>query len=254
MEFSIPFHTLVKLDHVEDITNEKSRTLELPLQINNVTSKLESQNLSAGTYDPNTGVMFTQKTDADIKRKLHFWNYCKFCHKSNHSIPNCFRKQRKTEGRTGNSYSRTELPKTLFNQYFKAYQNQVHPNDQPSSFPVNYKWRKNYDSRNRSNSRNRYSHYRSSRLRSPSVSRRSPENSRSRYCYCDRQFNSNRTPSRSRYTDFYNQRRNFRSPYYSICLATKTMTDNFLWLGENRGRKVENITSKTFKKNSRTQR
>ena len=47
MEPSFPFHTLVKLVDAEDLMNEKIRTSDLQLEINNVTSKIESQNLSA---------------------------------------------------------------------------------------------------------------------------------------------------------------------------------------------------------------
>ena len=46
MEPSVPVHTLVKTVDAEDITNEKSRTLALHEEFKNVTSKLESQNLS----------------------------------------------------------------------------------------------------------------------------------------------------------------------------------------------------------------
>ena len=38
----IAFHTLVELVDVEDRTNEENRTFDLPLDNNNVTSKLES--------------------------------------------------------------------------------------------------------------------------------------------------------------------------------------------------------------------
>ena len=99
-----------------------------------------------------------------------------------------------------------------FNQYFKANQNQKRPIEQPSLFPLNFYSRYNYDSRNRSNSRNRYYPYRSSRLRSPSISR---ENSRSRYRYCYIEFISTRIPSGSRNNEFYNQRRNSISPFNS---------------------------------------
>ena len=47
--WSFPFlvHQLVKLLDAEDITNEKVSTLVLPLEINNVTSKLESSVLNS---------------------------------------------------------------------------------------------------------------------------------------------------------------------------------------------------------------
>ena len=43
MEPSIPFNTLVELVAAEDITNEKIRYLDIPMEINTVTSKFESQ-------------------------------------------------------------------------------------------------------------------------------------------------------------------------------------------------------------------
>ena len=49
MELSILFHTLVKLVVAEDFMNEKTGTLVRLLEIINVTSKLESRSLSAGT-------------------------------------------------------------------------------------------------------------------------------------------------------------------------------------------------------------
>ena len=47
MEPSIPFHTLVKLVDAEGFTNERTRTLDLPLEINNITSISEPENLSS---------------------------------------------------------------------------------------------------------------------------------------------------------------------------------------------------------------
>ena len=114
-------------------------TLDLPLKIIIVTTKLESQNLSAEIYDPNAEVMFAQTTDPNEKKsKPQIRKYCNYCHKLNHFVPNCFRKQREDEERKRNSYSRSESPAKSFNQYFKAFQNQIHPNEQPSSDFVNY--------------------------------------------------------------------------------------------------------------------
>ena len=45
METSIPFRRLVKLVDAQGITNEKTRTLDLPLEMDKKTSTLESQNL-----------------------------------------------------------------------------------------------------------------------------------------------------------------------------------------------------------------
>ena len=59
LEPSIPFHTLVKLVDAEDITNEKIRTLDLPLEVNSLTSKLSSHTLNSEDITPE--VMFTRK-------------------------------------------------------------------------------------------------------------------------------------------------------------------------------------------------
>ena len=56
MEPRIQFHTLVQFVGAEGITNQTFRTLHPPLELNKGTSKLESQNLSAETYDPNPEV------------------------------------------------------------------------------------------------------------------------------------------------------------------------------------------------------
>ena len=59
MEPSNPFPTLAEIVDAEYITKDKYQTLDLPLEINIVTSKLESQFLSAGTYVRNPEIMFT---------------------------------------------------------------------------------------------------------------------------------------------------------------------------------------------------
>ena len=63
MEPSIPFQTLLELVDAEKVNNENCGTLDQPLEIINATSKLESQNSSAETCDPNPEVLFTQSTD-----------------------------------------------------------------------------------------------------------------------------------------------------------------------------------------------
>ena len=47
--------------------NQKNRTLDLPMETNKVTSELESQNLSAETFDPVFEVSFTQTVDPIIE-------------------------------------------------------------------------------------------------------------------------------------------------------------------------------------------
>ena len=45
LEPSIPFHTLVKLVDAEDIANDKIRTHDLALEINNITKQFNTQTL-----------------------------------------------------------------------------------------------------------------------------------------------------------------------------------------------------------------
>ena len=62
MENCVSIHDLVKLVDAEDLTNEKIRTFDLPLENNIVTSKLESRNLFAAIFDANPEMIFTQTT------------------------------------------------------------------------------------------------------------------------------------------------------------------------------------------------
>ena len=47
--------------NAEDIKIEKIRTLDLPWEIYNITSKTASQNLSSETHDPNHEAVYTNK-------------------------------------------------------------------------------------------------------------------------------------------------------------------------------------------------
>ena len=161
-----------------------------------------------------------------------------YCHKINHSVSNCFRKQREDEERKQTSYSRSKSPVQSINQHFKANTNQTNLNEQPSSFPVDYSSRNIYDSINRSSSRNTHSPSRFSCLISPSTSRRSIESFRFRFLLCDRELNSNRTPSRSKHTEFYNQRRNSRSTY---CSSSREKCDCFFFGSDCRNRQYFRI-------------
>ena len=67
---SIPIHTLVKPIDAEQGTNEKIRFLEWPLKINNVTSKLESQNVTSEAYNPTPKNMILQTTDPNKRVNL----------------------------------------------------------------------------------------------------------------------------------------------------------------------------------------
>ena len=112
------------------------------------------------------------------------------------------------------TFSRLKSPVRPLNQFSETHHNQIHPNEQPSFYPVNYYSRNNHDSRNLSNSRSRYSPCRSSRLRWPSLSDKC-QKSRPRNRYPNREFNSNRTRSRSKDSEFSNHWQNSRSPQYS---------------------------------------
>ena len=72
---------------------EKIRTLHIPPKSNYATSKLESEFLSSESYDSNPEFMFAQTNDPKNKSIPKFRIYCGYCHESNHSVSNCFRKQ-----------------------------------------------------------------------------------------------------------------------------------------------------------------
>ena len=118
MEPSIPFHAVVGAVDDDDTTNEKFRTPDLLLEINNVTSKLESKNHSVETFEANAEVMLTQTTGLNNKCISEFLKRCNYRHKSNHSVSNCVRKQHEDEERNRNSYSRSKSLAKSFNQHF----------------------------------------------------------------------------------------------------------------------------------------
>ena len=152
METPIHSYTLNKLVDVED------NTLDWPLEIIMVTSRLASQKSSRQNCDSETEVMLTPTNDLKKRSKLHFRKYCKYCHKSSHYVSKCFSKQQEDKKRKRKKYSRTNLHSKLYIQNFQAYRSQIHLNEQLSSYLGNYDSRILYDSRICSVSRNRYSH------------------------------------------------------------------------------------------------
>ena len=54
---SIPFHTLAKLVDAEYIANDKSRTHDLALELNNITHQLQTQTFGSSQQEQ---LMFTQ--------------------------------------------------------------------------------------------------------------------------------------------------------------------------------------------------
>ena len=83
LEPSIPFHTLVKLVDAEDIANDKIRTHDLALEVNNITNQLHTQTLEPSSQEQR---MFTQPKDPNNKNKPAYKKYCSYCHRTNHSI------------------------------------------------------------------------------------------------------------------------------------------------------------------------
>ena len=71
-------------------------------------------------------------------KKILFWKNCIFQGKSNHSVSNCSLKQRDDKEGKSNFWSRSKTHIKLFNNLIWAYQNQLHPNEQLSSYPVNF--------------------------------------------------------------------------------------------------------------------
>ena len=66
LEPSIPFHTLVKLVDAEDIANDKIRTYDLALEVNNITKQLQTPTLDSSQQEQ---LMFTQPRDPNNKNK-----------------------------------------------------------------------------------------------------------------------------------------------------------------------------------------
>ena len=66
LEPSIPFHTLVKLVDAEDIANDKIRTHDLTLEVNNIAKQLQTQTLDSSEEEQ---LMFTQPKDPNNKNK-----------------------------------------------------------------------------------------------------------------------------------------------------------------------------------------
>ena len=190
LEPSIPFHTLVKLVDAEDIANDEIRTHDLALEINNITKQLNTQTLDPSSQEQ---LMFTQPKDPN-KNKPAYKKYCSYCHRTNHSISACFKKQRDNEDQR-EAYARSKSPHKSFVQYFRS----------PSNDRT-----KHYDNRYRSRSTSRDNSYNKnySQNRYRSISR-----DRDRFSY-----DKSTTPphySRSRYDTYKRDSRSYRSPYRS---------------------------------------
>ena len=211
LEPSIPFHTLVKLVDAEDIANDKIRTHDLALEINNITKQLNTETLDHSSQEQ---LMYTQPKDPNNKNKPAYKKYCSYCHRTNHSISACFKKQRDDQDKR-EAYAPSKSPQKSFVQYFRS--------------PSNDKT-KHYDNRYRSRSTSRDNSYNQKysqdRYRSTSRDRdrfrydkstTPPHYSRSRYDAYKRDSRSYRSPYRSPYRSQYRQtsRPRYRSRSYS---------------------------------------
>ena len=144
LEPSIPFNTIVKLVDAEDITNDKIRTHVFALEINNITKQLNTQSLEPLSQEQ---LMFTQPKDPNNKHKPAYKKYCSYCHRTNHSISACFKKQREDEDKR-DAYARSKSPQKSFVQYFRSPSN-----DRTKHYDNRYRSR----STSRNNSNNNYS-------------------------------------------------------------------------------------------------
>ena len=140
LEPSIPFHTLVKLVDAEDIANDKIRTHDFALEINNITKQLNTQTLDHPSQEQ---LMYTQPKDPNNRNKPAYKKYCSYCHRTNHSNSACSKKQRDDEDKR-EAYARSKFPQKSFVQYFRS----------PSNDRT-----KHYDNRYRSRSTSRDNSY-----------------------------------------------------------------------------------------------
>ena len=209
LEPSIPFHTLVKLVDAEDIANDKIRTHDLALEINNMTKQLNTQTLEPSSQEQ---LMFTQPKDPNNKIKPAYKKYCSYCHRTNHFISACFKKQRDDEDKR-DAFARSISRSKSFAQYFRSPSN-----DRTKHYDNRYRSR----STSRDNSYNK--NYSQNRYRSTSIDRFSydkstapPQYSRSRYDTYKRDSRSHRSPYRCSYRSPYrhNSCPRYRSRSYS---------------------------------------
>ena len=124
LEPSIPFHTLVRHVDSEDIANEKISTNDLALEINKVSLEDDTNKKE---FEHEDQIMVTQSGDPNNKSKPAYRKYCSYCHKNNHSISNCYQKQRDDEYQKYNN-QRSRTPQQSFVQYFRSKPNNPQEN------------------------------------------------------------------------------------------------------------------------------
>ena len=97
-------------------------------------------------------LMYTQPKDPNNKNKPAYKKYCSYCHRTNHSISACFKKQRDDEDKR-EAYARSKSPQKSFVQYFRSPSN-----DRTRHYDNRYRCRSTSrdNSYNRKYSQNRY--------------------------------------------------------------------------------------------------
>ena len=118
-EPSFPLHTLVKLVDAEDMANDKIRTHDLAFGVINITNQLQTQTFD---FSQQEKLLFTQPRDPNNKNIPAYKKYCSYCHRTNHSISACFKKQRNDEDKR-DAYARSKSPQKSFVQYFRSPSN-----------------------------------------------------------------------------------------------------------------------------------
>ena len=143
LEPSIPFHTLIKLVDAEDIANDNIRTHDHTLEVHNITKQLQTQTLDSSQQEQ---LMFTQplypKTKINLTKNYApivieqinpqplypnnknkpYKKLCSYCHRTNHSISVCFKKQRDDEDKR-DAYAGSKSPQISYMQYFHSRSN-----------------------------------------------------------------------------------------------------------------------------------
>ena len=114
LESSIPFHTLVKLIDAKAIANDKFKTHDLALELNNITNQLQNQTLDSSQQEQ---LMFTQPRDHNKKNKPAYKKPCSYCHRTYHSISACFEKQRDDEDKKRLMLDRNLLKNHLYSTF-----------------------------------------------------------------------------------------------------------------------------------------
>ena len=219
LEPSIKFQTFAKLVDAEDIANDIRRTYDLTLEVTSITNEQQSQNLETQQSEH---LLFTQPRDPNNKHKSSYKKFFSYCHKTNHSVSACFKKQRDDEDKK-DVHARSKSPQKAFVQHSRSFLVKITLTEQITNLQTSYdryrsrsttrhsKTNCNTSSQNRcrSHSGDRYRYYRTT---TP------PQYNISRYDNYRQGSRSHRSPYRSSYESPY--RRDSRPRYKSRSYST----------------------------------